>query len=219
MKYKFLCILLIVSVIFGCTKSQIKDSLKTHSRSNQYTSATIFPINPKDKDFAECLQRELIEDIPNLKFIPEVKFRDALFPWFEPNTAPKSIEELSALLSKTLVKKRIESLGVELLIFVHGRTEQKEYDGFLLHLATPFAYGGSYGYLSAERGTNITTTVWNLKESFSIGDTDIHAKGKVRWIGLILPVPIPAFTESEACSETAKRISNCITGQGQVTDK
>jgi hypothetical protein len=218
MKYKFFSILIIVSVIFGCTKLQIKDSLKAHSLSNQYTTAVIFPSYLKDKEFAECVQKELIEDIPNLKFIPEDKFRDALFPWFEPNTAPKSIEELSALVSKTLVKKRIENLGVEFLIFVHGRTEQKEYDGFLLHMIG-YGYGGSYGYLSAERGTHIITTVWDLKESVSIGDTDIYSKGKVRWLGLILPVPIPAFTESEACSETAKRISNCLTGKGSPTDK
>lgn len=59
----------------------------------------------------------------------------------------------------------------------------------------------------------------DLRESVSIGDTDIHVKGKVGWLGLIIPVPIPAITESEACSETAKRIPNCLTGKGSQKDK
>jgi len=91
MKYKFLCILIIVSVIFGCTKSQIKDSLKAHSLADQYTTAAILPINLKGKEFAECVQEELKEDLQYLKFFPGNKFREAMFPWFEPNTAPRNI--------------------------------------------------------------------------------------------------------------------------------
>ena len=212
MKYKFLCILIIVSVIFGCTKSQIKDSLKAHSLADQYTTAAILPINLKGKEFAECVQEELKEDLQYLKFVPGDKFREALFPWFEPNTAPRNIEELSALLSKTLVKKRIESLGVELLIYVHGSTET--YD-------ETFGAEPGIGFLyHAERTTNIWTTVWDLKEIVRVGDTDIYFEGKV-YAGIIAIVPfaVLAFTESSACKETAKRISNCLTGEVSPTDK
>jgi len=213
MKYKFLCILIIVSVIFGCTKSQIKDSLKAHSRANQYTTATILPINLKGKEFAECVQEELKDDLQYLKFLPGDKFREALFPWFEANTAPKNIEELSALLTKPLVKKRIESLGVELLIYVHGYTKIYDFTG-----GGDLIAGGVWG----TRETDIRTTLWYLKEIVRLGDTDISFKGTVGGGITIIPpfvFIIPAFTESSACKETAKRISNCLTGQGQVTDK
>jgi hypothetical protein len=212
MKYKFLCILLILSVICGCTKSQIKNSLKTHPPANQYSTATIFPINLESKEFAECVQEELKEDLQYLKFIPGDKFREALFPWFEPNTAPKNIEELSALLTKPLVKKRIESLGVEILIYVHGytRTHDEQFDGY------PYV-GGLY---SAERETHILTTVWDLKETARVGDTDISFKGKVvAGIVAIFPIINPVFSENKACSETAMRISNCLTGKDSSTDK
>ncbi|MCJ7774292.1 MAG: hypothetical protein MUP22_14310 [Desulfobacterales bacterium] len=214
MKYNFFCIFLIVSVILGCTKSQIKDSLKEHSRANQYTSATVFPINLESKEFAACVQEELKEDLQYLKFVSGDKFREAMFPWFEPNTAPQNIEELSALLRKTLVQKRIESFGVEILIYVHGYT--KSYDESFGDIPYFMIMG------SNERETHIRTTVWDLKEIVRVGDTDISFQGTV--YGGITSIPpfvfiIPAFTESSACNETAKRISNCLTGKVSPTDK
>ncbi len=209
MKYKFLCILIIVSVIFGCTKSQIKDSLKAHSRANQYTTATILPINLKGKEFAECVKEKLKDDLQYLKFFPGDKFREAMFPWFEPNTAPKNIEEISALLTKPLVKKRIESLGVELLIYVHGYTKTYDFtaDGNMIALG-----------VIGTRETDIRTTLWDLKEIVCVGDTDISFKGPAGGGITIIPpfvFIIPSFTERSACKETAKRISNCLTGKGK----
>ena len=213
MKYKFLCILIIISVMLGCTKSQIIDSLKARHPENQYTTATIFPTNLESKEIAECIQGELKEDLQYLKFVSGERFREALFPWFEPNTAPQNIEELSTLLSKTLVQKRIESLGVELLIYVIGYTRSRDE-----------STGGSMigMVVSSERETHIWTTVWDLNEIVRVGDTDISFKGTVvGGFGLIPPFIYiwPAFTESKACSETAERISNCLTGKDSINDK
>ena len=75
---------------------------------------------------------------------------------------------------------------------------------------------------SNERETHIRTTVWDLKEIVRVGDTDISFKGiVVGGFGLIPPFVyiIPAFTETSACKETAKRISNCLKGKVSGTDK
>jgi len=213
MKFKLLCIIFIVSFMFGCTKSQIKDSLNADSHANQYTTVTIFPINLTDKEFAECVQEKLKHDLQYLKFLQGDKFREAMFPWFEPNTAPKNIEELSELLTKPLVKKRIESLGVELLIYVSGYTKETEQEQWGDQLTIGF---------SAKRETRILVTVWDLSEIVRVGDTDISFKGTVGGGYGIIPPFIyiwPAFTESNACNETAKRISNCLTGKVSSTDK
>ena len=178
MKHKTFCIFLIISVICGCTKSQIKTSLKEPLRSNQYTTATILPINFESKEFAECVQKELKEDLEYLKFVSGDKFREALFPYFEPNTAPENIEALSALLSKPLVKKRIESLGVELLIYVKGYTKSDIEGG-----GAPMIAVGAGG----ERETHIYTTVWDLREIGRVGDTDISFKGTVAGGITIIP--------------------------------
>jgi hypothetical protein len=219
MRYTLFCISIFNILLFGCTKSQVKDSLKTSAHSHNEATITILSNDLNDKKFAKCLQSELGNDLPKIKFFPEDNFRDDLFPWFEPGTAPKEIIKLSALLNKEIVRKRIESLGIEILIYVQGATTRGESDGFMMSAAGPAPAVGVVGYTSSDRETHMRTSVWNLKEAASIGDTDIHVKGKARWLGLIIPIPIPAFSESEACSETAERISNFLKGKDLYDDK
>jgi hypothetical protein len=209
MKHTLFFISIFNILLFGCMKSQISDSLTTKFHGYKPTTITILSNNLEDKNLAKCLQRELKEDLPNLKVIPEDQFRNALFPWFEYRTAPKDATELSALLEKTLVRKHIEKLGVEILVYVHGVTIRSQLDG-------PGFCGGGYGgagclgYLSAERETYLATTVLNLTDATTIGSTDVRFHGKLRMPMLIIPIPIPAFTQGAACSETAKLISDCL---------
>ena len=210
-----LLFLSMISILFwGCMKSQTKDSLTVQTHENQFSVATVLSIDVEDNYFAECVQRGLKKDFSKITFISGDRFREALYPWFEPRTAPKEISKLSALLSKPLVREQIEALGVELLIYVHGDTSQSNYDGILVGSGPYVA-----GYLASERKTNMWATVWNLKEKSRIGDTEVNFQGTVHvpWLGI--PILIPAFTESSACSETVKRISNCLTGKDSHKEK
>ncbi len=209
MKQTLFFISLLNILLFGCMKSQINNSLKTNYHGYKPAAVTVLSTTQEDKDLARCLQKELKKDLPYLKIIPEDQFRNALFPWFEYRTAPKDATELSALLNKTLVREHIERLGVDILVYVNGETIQGQLDG-------PGLCGGGYGgvgclgYLSAERKTHMATTVLNLKDATTIGSTDIHFHGSVEVPMLIIPIPIPAFTQSAACNETAKLISDCL---------
>lgn len=212
------CTLLFLSMIsilfWGCMKSQTKDSLMVQTHENQFSVASVLSVDFEDNYFAECVQRGLKKDFSKITFIPGERFREALYPWFEPRTAPKEVSKLSALLSKPLIREQIEALGVELLIYVHGDTYQGNFTGF---------GGGSgqivVGYSASERKTHMWTTVWNLKEKSRIGDTEVNFQGTVHlpWLGI--PILIPALTESSACDETIKRISNCLTGKGSYKEK
>ena len=178
MKNTIILISAVIIFLFGCTKLQVKGSLDERSYANHYPLVTVYPIENRDKKFTRCLQRRLNKNLPNLKFIHQDKFREALFPWFEPNSSPKDIEELSKLLRDDLIRNRLEDVGVELLIFTHGVTTHSEYDGLMITAAGPGA-GAFLGYTSTERDTHISTSIWYLKEGVSIGSTDIHVKGNL----------------------------------------
>ena len=209
MKQALFFISILSIILVGCMKSQINSSLTTNAHGYEHTSVTLLSTNLEDEDFAECLQTELKKDLANLKVIPEDQFRNALFPWFEYRTAPKDAAELSVLLSKAIVRDHIEKLGVEILVYVNGETIQDHLDG-------PGFCGGGYGgvgclgYFSAERKTHMATTVLNIRDATTIGSTDINFHGSIEVPMLIIPIPIPAFTQSAACSETAKLISECF---------
>ena len=210
-----LLFLSMISILFwGCMKSQTKDSLMVQTHENQFSVASVLSVDFEDNYFAECVQRGLKKDFSKITFIPGERFREALYPWFEPRTAPQEISKLSALLSKPLIREQIEALGVELLIYVHGDTYQGNFTGDAVG-SGPYVVG----YLASERKTHMWTTVWNLKEKSRIGDTEVNFQGTVHlpWLGI--PILIPALTESSACDETIKRISNCLTGKGSYKEK
>lgn len=218
MKQTILFLLIVLFGTFGCMKSNIRDSLNAHHPSNQSNTLAILPVQVKDEKFARCVQNELKEDLQNLRVIPGDRFRDALFPWFEPSTAPDDTQELMNLLNKNLVRERIENFGVEILIFIQGTTDQSDLEGPVT-VVGGFGAAGALGYQSAERTTRILVKVWDLKNQASLGDADVHIKGEFRMPYVIIPIPIPVFTESSACSETAKRISNVLSGNGSDVDQ
>ena len=214
MKHALFFISMIGIGLFGCMKSQITDSLTKQTDVTQFSVATVLAVDFEDKGFAECVQKDLKREFRKIEFIPGDRFRDALFPWFDPKTAPREEGELSSILCKTLVRDRIEAIGVELLIYVHGDTNQRRFSGF--HGG---GYGGAAGYYGAERKTHIWTTVWDLKDHVRVGDTDVNFQGTVHMPIFGLPIIIPVFTESSACNETSKRISNCLKGEGSHKNK
>ena len=213
MKRTLFFILIVNILLSGCMKSQTKDSLMVQTHEQQFSVATVLAVDFEDRGFAECVQKDLKKEFPKKEFIPGDTFRDALFPWFEPNTAPREKAELSAILSKTLVRKRIEAIGVELLIYVHGDTNQRKFSGSV------GGYGAAVGYYGSKRETHIWTTIWDLKDYVRVGDTDVNFQGTVHIPILGLPIIIPVFTESSACNETSKRISNCLKGEGSQKNK
>lgn len=217
MKYALFFITIINILLFGCMKSQIKDSLITNSQINKPTTITILSNNMLDENFARCLQKELKEDLPNFDIIPADKFRNALFPWFEYSTAPQNESELSTVLGKTLVQKQIETLGVEILIYVQGETIKSEWVSF--DHWSRWIWEDYFGYMSADRETHIATTIWNLKKLASIGTTEVQSQGTASVTWIPMPIPVPATTEIDACSETAKRISDCLNNNDSFKDK
>lgn len=190
-------------------KTQIEDSLITKIDYDKPLTVAILSKCFEDKDFAKCLQNKLKIYLSDINCIPENEFRNTFFPWFEYSNAPKDAAELSYLLSRTLVRNQIEHLGVDILIYVYGETTMGDIEGFG-YCGGGYGGAGCLGYISAEHNTFIGTTLLNLKDSTSIGNTDVHSKGRSRTPMFILPFFIPSFSEDTACSETAKRIANLL---------
>jgi hypothetical protein len=154
--------------------------------------------------FSKCVKKGLKADIQNLNIISQNEFRDALFPWFERSTAPKNVEELSILLSKSAIRERINKLGVDAVINVSGKTIQEKWQG-----QGGGGYGAVVGYGHSDETTYMTATVWNLKDK-TIFATNKNVIGTNYLIVIGLPIYIPASTESSACNETVNRISDYL---------
>ena len=166
-------------------------------------------------DTPRCLENALEKTKPEPRIIPAREFRNALFPFFEPETAPKSAWELSMVLGKSKVQERIEKLGVRYLVIASGQTSSGPFGG-------PFTcVGGTYpacgGVATADKSTNLAALIWDLQNIEHQQSTDISAVGENVLIGFILPIPIIANTKKKACSLMAEEVSSFIKNENLDT--
>ena len=208
MKKTFLFISIIFSINVGCMQIQIKDLSIAETHKNQFPMVVILSVDFEDNRFSECVQNDLKDEFPELTFFPGNKFRDALYPWLEPNTFPRDISELSSILTEKLIQTRIIDLGVELLIYVRGHTQSR----FEVVGTSTMGVGLAAAGISIDRKTHLSTTVWDLKENVFVCDTAANIMGST---GCCFGIPLTIATpESDACKKNAKQISNCLTEKG-----
>ena len=207
-------VLLLVIVQLGCVKSNVDVSLEKFKCEDGGKGITVLAGEPEDYHFAECIQERLEDDLENVFFVQDDKFRDSLFPWFDPKTQPSSESKLGALLAKTMVKERIDALGIDLLIYVNGYTFNRE----------EYGWGGGHGaaviFGGLSRHSSISISIWNLKDADHLGDLEAESKGTAHY-GLlgVFPYLIPARTESACCREIATFFSNWLVENGYLEGK
>jgi len=196
-------------IFMGCGKVQVHDSLETNLNSQKASSIAILSNDIKDKYLAECVHQKLKNDLPKLKVLSDDKFRDAIFPWFEPSTTPKDLQELSTLLKRAIVKEHLKLLEIGYLVFVQEEVLKSGFEGPLVG-GGGFGAAGGFGYQSSEHETQIYAKVWDLNKQISVGNTEVHSQGKFRMPWFIIPIPIPTDTKGTACEETAELIADFL---------
>jgi hypothetical protein len=63
------------------------------------------------------------------KIYGEQEFADALFPWFEPSTAPGNAAGFKALLERPGVTERLGQIGVRYVVWLDGSTRKTDSGG------------------------------------------------------------------------------------------
>ena len=164
--------------------------------------------------FVECVNEEMQEAAPALEIMPARKFRDALYPWFEPATAPDHIDELTALLSRPAVKQRIGELDVRYVAVVGGHTTRENEGAFGCFAAGHGA--GCLGLGTEDRESQFSAAVWDLKQGTSAGEITAKTSGTNVYIGVIVPIMFFSATESAACDALGKRLAEFVTGKTPV---
>lgn len=162
-----------------------------------------------EKSLPACIRDKIQELLPGGHYVPSKVFRDALFPYFEPQTAPKTDEELSSLLAKPLVRRRIEDLGIRFFISVLGTTTLGEDKGWGIAGAGPTG-GGCLGVGWAGKESNVAVTVWDLKAAHKSGTLTARSEGISGVVCIGLPIPIISATETAACGAVAKRLAKFL---------
>jgi len=162
-----------------------------------------------DYDFVECVSKSLASDDFGVQVVPEQTFVDALYPYFETSSAPMQAQALGALQQEPAVVEKLADLGARYIVWMRGNTETVDRSGSFTCSIGPGG-GGCFGLASwTDQGT-YKADVWDIKNVADAGTIDVESSGTSHLAGLIVPIPMLASVESDACEAMATEIVNFV---------
>lgn len=165
------------------------------------------PANPFVDTLQECLTGKLASACPESIFVAPESIRDSLFPLMEPATQPVSEEAFTALLARNDVQSRLVK-RIDYLVTFTGGTAEEVKGG--IACGGGFGAGGCLGFAWINKDTRIRVVIWDLQEPTLPSHQDTRIEGTT-WIpAIILPIPLPARTEAEACEDMSRQILEFI---------
>lgn len=168
--------------------------------------------NETEIDFVACVGEKLGNRDKGIRTIPEQEFLDALFPWFEPRTAPVNSSDLPKLIQQPSLAARLAEIGLRYLVWIDGSTQRTEQSGSLSCSVTPGG-GGCFGFLSWENDSSYEATIWDVHTGKSVGKVSSDAVGTSYMPAVILPVPIIAPVRSAACDTMSEQLKSFLQGE------
>ena len=164
-----------------------------------------------EEEFMNCVGDGLAGGREHLQVKNNAQFMDAMFPWFEPGTAPAKPEAVAAVLSRPGVSERIARTGVRYVVWVDGKTVRTAGGGSIACGAAP-GVAGCLGFGWWEKESSYEATIWDLKEAKSAGSVDTNVTGTSAVIGAIVPLPFVARVQGTACNRLAGQLRSFFNG-------
>ena len=161
--------------------------------------------NETEADYIRCVEKALGSGKGGLNVIPNQKFIDNLFPWFEPRTAPADTKGLDQLMARPGVPKAVQDMGVRYIVWLDGDTSRVTQGGSLSCAAGPGG-GGCFGFAWWQDAAAYEASIWDLDDSEAAGTVTADFNGTSFLPALVVPIPLIARTQSRACSGLAKQL-------------
>jgi hypothetical protein len=178
------------------------DSIVILARRHQNATET-------ESGFTDCVEERLSEESTHLHVYPRKPFVDAMFPWFEPGTAPINTDAIPGLLANPGVRNQIELTGVRYVVWLDGSTERIDSGGTMSCALSP-AGGGCLGFGWWEDSADYEATIWDLKTASTSGMVSADVSGTSYMPALVIPIPLLARTQAAACKGLAKQLSQFL---------
>lgn len=194
---------LMVLPLSACVTSRIEDSRQGGTGINEGEGVVIMAKsyhlgNETESKFINCVGDAIGRGASGLRVIPRQQFVDALFPWFEPRTAPADTKGLPNLMARPGVRQAIARQGVRYVIWLDGETDRVAGGGSLSCAAGPGG-GGCFGFAWWQNDANYEASVWDLSGLEDAGTVSADYSGTSFLPAVVIPIPLFARTQSKAC--------------------
>ena len=214
---QLVAIVLTAAFCGGCVTARVEEIREGHTE--MATGDTIAVLGKRDRpsatetefDFVDCVSSNMGGG-DGVTVIPDRTFRDTLFPWFEPRTAPANTRDLPELIGHPIFVERLANLGVKYLVWIEGSTRRTDSAGTMSCTVSP-AGGGCFGFLTWENDSEYEASVWDIKQGRTVGKVSSDAVGTSYMPALIVPVPIIARVKNSACTSLADQLKTFLTAE------
>ena len=162
-----------------------------------------------DSGFVECVGDRMARGENAINVVPEQEFIDAMFPWFEPRTAPLRTRDLEQLMAEDVVASKMGEFGIRYIVWLDGFTETTDRQGSISCTIGPGG-GGCFGFGTWEDDANFDARVWDVGSLTNVGTINTDASGQSYLPALVVPIPLIARVEANACSRLATQLKEFV---------
>jgi len=151
-----------------------------------------------EPDFVECVGKHVSSRDRSIEVIGELEFVNALYPWFEPRTAPLRPEDIEKLMAQPPVAAKMAELKTEYMIWIDGSTVRTNSAGSMTCGIGPGG-AGCFGFGTWGDDSDYEATIWDFTDRAEVGRLNTTATGQSYMPAVILPIPIIAPVQGTAC--------------------
>tara|TARA_R110002072_G_scaffold89232_8_gene200105 strand:+ start:23786 stop:24436 length:651 start_codon:yes stop_codon:yes gene_type:complete len=214
MKTKVLLLLLALALA-GCVTARVEEQRSTNTGIKTEEALVILgraSYNDRETEvsFTDCLASALGGGESPVTLVDQEEFKDSLYPWFEPRTAPASSDELKDLFQQPGVAEQIQESKVRYLAWIDGDTITTDSGGSLSCTISPLG-GGCFGMSYWEEDASYEASIWDLENLTTAGAISADANGTSYLAGLVIPIPILARPGNAACQALASQLRSFLT--------
>ncbi len=167
------------------------------------------PVHAFVSEIEECLTQNIAAMAPEIALVPQRSVRDMLFPLMEPATQPADVAAFATLLSRDDVLERLAGRGLDYLVAFAGSTKADPWSGFMN------CGSGCLGFMWQSETTQLQAALWTMDTGKLLGGGSVTITGTSIMPAFVLPIPLLAHTQSDACRDLAAEIVAAVRGAGK----
>tara|TARA_R110000824_G_scaffold336_3_gene1940 strand:+ start:96527 stop:97198 length:672 start_codon:yes stop_codon:yes gene_type:complete len=203
-------------ILGACTTTEIDQFRQTDTEINGDDSIVILGRRQSNAyetegDFVECVGNVVASGSDGINVIPEELFLNEMFPFFEPRTAPMRTDHLEQLMQQETAAQKLDEFGVVYIVWLDGLTQRSGENGSISCAVGPGG-GGCFGFGTWVDDSNFEAEIWDMNTLTSAGAISADANGQSYLPAIIVPIPLLARVESNACSGMGQQLKSFLNG-------
>ena len=204
------------AILSSCTTTEIDEFRQSATTIEEHESIVILGRRQNnnyetEESFVDCVANVVGSGQNGINVINEKEFLDAMFPFFEPRTAPMRTGHLEQLMAVDIAAQRMEDFGIEYIVWLDGITQRSDQSGSISCTIGPGG-GGCFGFGTWSDDSNFEAEIWDMDTLSTVGSISTEANGQSYMPAVVVPIPLIARVEANACSGLGNQLKQFING-------